>query len=82
MRTATATTERDYAAWPTHRRTEEVIAERLLATALYNYHAVLTRPEWALRDFRQWDQLSEAQQAFLLDYALPAAMQAIWRGDR
>ena len=67
-------------AWPTHRRTTEVIAERLLATALYNYHAAMTRHGFELSEFAQWDQLSETQQAFLLDRALPAAMQAIWKG--
>lgn len=66
--------------WPADRKTEEVIAERLFASALYNYHAVLTRPQFQLADFRQWDQLNESQQAFLLDYAVPAAMQAILKG--
>lgn len=77
---STATRISDIKPWPTDRPTAEVIAERLLASALYNYHRVMTRPEVGLADFRQWDELSETQQEFLLDYAIPAAMQAIWKG--
>ena len=70
----------DHNAWPTDRPTAEVIAERILAANLYNYHGVMTRPGFTFADFKQWDQLTELQQGFLLDYAVPAAMQAIWKG--
>ena len=76
----TATRIRDIKPWPTDRPTAEVIAERLLAASLYNYHRVMTRPDMGLGDFRQWDELSEPQQVFLLDYAIPAAIQAVWKG--
>ena len=81
MQTAVIVTERqDLDAWPAGRRTDEVIAERMLAAALYDYHIVTTKPKASLQDFRTWDQLTDTQKHFLVDYAIPAAMQAIWSG--
>ena len=76
----TATRIRDIKPWPTDRPTAEVIAERLLAASLYNYRSVMMRLGFQLCDFRQWDELSEPQQVFLLEHAIPAALQAIWKG--
>ena len=77
---ATPTTKPKWDSWPMDRPTEEVIAERLLASALYNFHLVRTRQQTPFADFRTWDQLTDEQQAFLIDWAIPQAMTAIWKG--
>lgn len=66
--------------WPANRPTELVIAERVLAVALYDYHIAATKPHATFEDFRTWEQLTDTQKAFLVDYAVPAAVQAIWQG--
>ena len=66
-------------AFPLDRPTEQVIAERLLATALYNYHQVMTGHA-QLADFLDWSTLTETQRAFLVSFAVPAAIQAVWHG--
>lgn len=58
---------------------EQEIAERSLATALYNYHRVFAKG-MPLLEFKTWFDLTDVQQAFLLEHAVPAAVQAIWKG--
>ena len=65
--------------WPDAVPTEQVIAERLLASALYNYHRVMTGRS-GLVEFKTWTDLTDEQRAFLVDWAIPQAIQGIWRG--
>lgn len=66
--------------WPMDRPTDIVIAERLLAAALFNFHRAVTRRGGSVTDFKSWPELSEEQRAFLVDWAIPQAMTAIWKG--
>lgn len=67
--------------WPDNRPTDEVIAERMLAAALHNYHAALTTSRKG-RAFtvKTWFDLTDEQRAFYLDSAIPQALQIIWKG--
>lgn len=67
-------------AWPMDRPTDEVIAERMLAAALYNYHRCVTK-HMNSHDFKTWPDLTDEQQAFLIDWAIPQAMSAVWKGQ-
>lgn len=60
-------------------RTDAEIELRMLATALYNYHRVMTGRA-TIADHKTWFDLTVEQQAFLVDFAVPMAMQTIWRG--
>lgn len=64
---------------PLSRHLEQEIAERMLASALYNYHSVFTKG-MPLLEFKTWFDLTPEQQAFLLDHAVPTAIQAVWKG--
>ena len=81
--TATATLTRDRRSWPLDRRTEEVIAERMLAAALYNDHLMQTQPTYGpgagLADFKGWDALPDAVQAELVEDIIPQVRQLMWR---
>ena len=77
--TAVATLARDRRSWPCDRRTEEVIAERIVAAALYNDHLMQTQPRAALADFRLWDDLPESVQAVLVEDIIPQVRQLMWR---
>lgn len=72
--------ESRYDAWPANRAMEQVIAERMLATALHNYHVTCTKRHVGMSALKSWDTLTETEKAFLIDFAVPAAMQAIWKG--
>lgn len=69
--------------WPVDRLTDTVIAERMVAAALYNYHRCVTK-HMDSHDFKTWPDLTDEQQAFLIDFlidfAIPQAMSAIWKG--
>lgn len=83
MATVTRIAERsDRNEWPMNRPTDELIAERMLAAALHNYHRALTEPRSGdkLLTFVTWPELTDAQRAFYIDWAIPQAMQIIWRG--
>ena len=77
--TQIVTDERQYEAFPMDRPTEQVIAERMLAAALHNYHRVFAGKA-SVGEMKTWYDLSDTQRAFLLDFAIPAAMRAVWRG--
>lgn len=66
--------------WPMQRSTEEVIAERMLAAALFNYHKVVTGQRGMVDSFKTWEDLTDVQRAFLVDSAIPTALQVIWKG--
>ena len=64
--------------FPMNRPTDQVIAERMLAAALHNYHKACTSPS-GNHDFMTWDQMTDEQRAFYVDWAIPQAMQTIWK---
>lgn len=67
--------------WPENRPTDVLITERMLAAALHNHHVALTRARNG-RTFEMvtWPQMTDAQRAFYIDWAIPQALQVIWRG--
>lgn len=75
-----STTRNNVVPWPAHRPTEEVIAERMLAAALYNYHRVMAGQRGLVDSFKTWEDLTDGQRAFLVDWAIPHAVQTIWKG--
>lgn len=67
-----------YRQWPTDRRTEEVIAERMLMAALLNYRRAMTTRS-GLSEFKTHDQMSDVECRFY-EHAVHTAYAAIWEG--
>ena len=61
--------------WPAGKSTDLVIAERMLASALYNYNHARMGGDMA--KFTTWDALSDAQASFYA-VAVQTAARAIW----
>lgn len=75
----TTATEKRVLEWPANRPTDQLIAERMLAAALHNYHTTHTRPS-SDHPFVTWDEMTDAQRAFYIDWAIPQAIQCVWKG--
>lgn len=64
-----------YHAWPTDRSTDEVIAERMLMSALRNYRRA--KQGGGHDDFKTHDQMSDIECGFY-ENAVRTAYDAIW----
>lgn len=74
---ATARSDR-FHAWPANRRTEEVIAERMLMAALLNYRRALdNKADFA--DFKSHAEMTDIECGFY-ETAVATAYAAIWGG--